>query len=224
MKGLECNKFEVPYALLYSAGGEINESLSECSEKSSNVEMWSLEGTVRAPLDCPHIPGRLSSTCPAENFIPQFEKHLKSLAPTLLHTSDGALPKDLLEEIRSSGADISDSAIFCPIRSTGESVLGFLIIGVHPHRHYDADYRLFMQLMSRQLTNSMATAVLFEEELRRSRAVAEMADLDRTRLTKQLAATTHEAFAAEHRFRRMADLAPVGMFHIDPQGLLLCKY
>ncbi|RDW82507.1 putative histidine kinase M3YPp [Coleophoma cylindrospora] len=221
LKALECNTFEIPFALLYSAGCESNETLSECSEQSSNIELWSLEGTVRVPSNSSNVPVRFDSECPVENFIKHFPKHLKSSDPTLLQVSDGTLSTGLLEDLRSNGAEICDFAIFCPIRSTGENVLGFLIVGLDSHRPYDADYQLFTQLMTRQLTNSMATAVLFEEENRKARAAAELATLDRNRLTKQLAATTQEAVAADHRFRRMADLAPVGMFHIDPQGILL---
>ena len=50
---------------------------------------------------------------------------------------------------------------------------------------------------------------------------AEQATHDRNLLSKKLAIQTHEALEVEARFRRMADLAPVGMFHIDPQGVLL---
>jgi PAS domain-containing protein len=50
---------------------------------------------------------------------------------------------------------------------------------------------------------------------------AEQANRDRNLLSKKLAIQTHEALEVETRFRQMADLAPVGMFHIDPQGVLL---
>lgn len=50
---------------------------------------------------------------------------------------------------------------------------------------------------------------------------AEQAAQDKTLLSNKLAAQTEEALEAETRFRRMADLAPVGMFHIDPAGVLV---
>ncbi|CZR55813.1 related to sensory transduction histidine kinase [Phialocephala subalpina] len=67
----------------------------------------------------------------------------------------------------------------------------------------------------------MASAVLFEEEIRRGRLVAEQAAQDRNILSNKLAVQTHEALETETRFRQMADLAPVGMFHIDPTGVLV---
>jgi hypothetical protein len=67
----------------------------------------------------------------------------------------------------------------------------------------------------------MQSALLFEEEIRRGQMAAEQATHDRNLLSKKLAIQTHEALELETRFRRMADLAPVGMFHIDPQGVLI---
>jgi PAS domain S-box-containing protein len=40
-------------------------------------------------------------------------------------------------------------------------------------------------------------------------------------LSKKLAVQTHVANEVENRFRNMADLAPTGMFHIDPEGILV---
>jgi PAS domain-containing protein len=50
---------------------------------------------------------------------------------------------------------------------------------------------------------------------------AEQATLDRNLLSKKLAVQTHVAAEVETRFRTMADLAPTGMFHIDPEGILV---
>lgn len=44
-------------------------------------------------------------------------------------------------------------------RSTGQNVLGFLLIGVNPHKKYDDDYTLFIELLSRQLATSLAVSV-----------------------------------------------------------------
>jgi hypothetical protein len=63
--------------------------------------------------------------------------------------------------------------------------------------------------------------VLFEEEIHRGRMAAKLAAQDRNLLSKKLAVQTHEALELESRFRRMADLAPVGMFHIDTSGTLI---
>lgn len=58
------------------------------------------------------------------------------------------------------------------------------------------------------------SAELFREEI-------DSAALDRKLLTKKLALQTLEASEIETRFRRMADLAPVGMFHMGTDGIMI---
>ena len=102
--------------------------------------------------------------------------------------------------------------------TTGDSVLGFLIMGINPRRSYDDDYSLFVQLLCRQLATSMASVVLFEEEIQRGQRAAKLAALDRIELSEQLAARTQEAVESETKFTHMAEFAPVGMFIADSDG------
>jgi hypothetical protein len=46
-------------------------------------------------------------------------------------------------------------------RSTADNVLGFLLVGINPHKRYDEDYTLFIELLSRQLATAMAVSTLF---------------------------------------------------------------
>jgi PAS domain S-box-containing protein len=86
------------------------------------------------------------------------------------------------------------------------------------YRPYDDDYSLFIQLLTRQLATSMASAMLFEEEIRRGQRAARLAALDRQELSKQLDLRTQEAVESESRFTRMAEFAPVGMFIANSSG------
>lgn len=222
LKGLEPNHAEVPFALLYSAGGNTNEALSVSREQSEGLCNWVLEGTVRVGEQSSSIPTRLSSAHALEEFIPNFLEMIKSDTPTQLQAKDGTVPPAIVQALREHDDEEScDNAIFLPIRSTSDKVLGFLIIGVNSKKRYDDDYRLFLEMLSRQLATSLASAVLFEEETRRSNAAIELATEHRNLLAKQLAFQTHEALEFESRFRRMADMAPVGMFHYKPNGQIV---
>ena len=107
----------------------------------------------------------------------------------------------------------------CPIHpTTGESILGFLVMGINPRRPYDDDYSLFVQLLSRQLATATASVVLFEEEIKRGQRAANLAAADRIELSEQLAARTQEAVESETKFTRMAEFAPVGMFIANSEG------
>ena len=75
-----------------------------------------------------------------------------------------------------------------------------------------------MQLLSRQLTTSLASVVLFQEEIARGKRAAKLAALDRIDLSAQLAARTQEAVESETKFTRMAEFVPVGIFIADAQA------
>ncbi|QSZ30945.1 hypothetical protein DSL72_000504 [Monilinia vaccinii-corymbosi] len=218
LRGLELDHPDLPYALLYSAGNDVNETLSESSALSHHSN-WVLEGSVRVPDAEKNVPKYIKSDYHMAEFLPSFKELFKSDSPTLLHREDGTVPKPLITALQ--GVLAWNTVIFLPIRATTDNVLGFLIIGLNARRKYDDDYRLFIQLLSQQLATSMAAAVLFEDEIRRGRMAAEHAYQDRNRLSRKLEIQAHEASEIESRFRRMADLAPVGMFHIDADGRLI---
>ena len=92
--------------------------------------------------------------------------------------------------------------------------LRFSSLGVNPMRAYDDEYKAFTTMLNRQLATSLASVMLFEDELRRSRNAAEAAAAQQEQLTQQLAIQTS-------RLRRMAELSPLGMFYIDPNGVRL---
>jgi PAS domain S-box-containing protein len=68
-------------------------------------------------------------------------------------------------------------------------------------------------MLNRQLATSLASVILFEEEVRRSRDAAEAYALEQEQLAQQLAIQTS-------RLRRMTELSPLGMFLISPDGIL----
>ncbi len=211
----------MPFALLYSASGEIIEDVSVSTEQSHTPKVWALEGSVRVTANDPNIPSRLNSENDLNEFLPGFLELVKTNLPTVLHASDGSLPSSMIQAVQTTDVVMCESAVFLPIRPTGDTCLGFLIVGINPRKYYDEDYQLFIRLLNGQLTTSIAAAVLFEEETRRARIAAEIATQDRNLLSEKLEKKTHEASEIESRFRRMADMAPVGMFHVNPEGYIV---
>lgn len=98
---------------------------------------------------------------------------------------------------------------------------GFLLLGLNTRRTYDQEYQRFVRLLVNQLTTTLSTVVLAEDEARRARASARLAAQDRMQLVEKLAASTQGLRDSETRFRTMADLAPVGIFEFDASGNLL---
>jgi PAS domain S-box-containing protein len=60
------------------------------------------------------------------------------------------------------------------IAPQGQQTLGLLIVGLNPHRTYDAAYANFVDLASGQIAAALAGAKVYEEERRRAQALAEI--------------------------------------------------
>lgn len=213
--GLQYNEYDTPFVLLYSVSEGINSD-----ESSTQSKQCSLEGALGVPEGHQAAPPRIDLRSGSEGFGPVFREAMNTDHPVLLETDNGSLSPVLINGIDWRGfGDPCRAAVVCPIQpTTSDSILGFLVLGINPRRPYDDDYNLFVQLLSRQLATSLASVVLFEEEIRRGQREARIAALDRIKLSEQLAARTQEAAESETRFTRMAELSPVGMFIADCNG------
>ncbi|EHA53305.1 autoinducer 2 sensor kinase/phosphatase luxQ [Pyricularia oryzae 70-15] len=217
LESLAENIFDVPFALLYSVGdsGEDEENTSTSSGSTLSLKSCYLEGTIAVPEGHVAAPKQLDLKRSWEGFVPTFREAMRTREPTLLHTRDGTLPESLLEGITWRGfGDPCREAIIFPVRPTnGDVVMAFLVLGVNPRRPLDDAHRAFISMLNRQLATSLASAILFEDEVRRGKNAAERAALEKEQLTEQL---TLQA----NRLRRMTEMSPLGMFLIDPDGVL----
>jgi PAS domain S-box-containing protein len=68
-------------------------------------------------------------------------------------------------------------------------------------------------MLYRQIETSLASVILFEDEVRNSKNAVELATQQREQLSQQLHLQTS-------RMRRMTELSPLGMFLYDPEGHL----
>lgn len=224
LESLKCNDFDTPFVMVYSLFDDTEtDGSSITSSSASSAKQCQLEGSLGVPEgheSAPLIADLRSST---EGFVPIFRDVLKTNKPRVLDVTKGEIPEQLLVGLEYRGfGDPTKAVVVCPIHpTTGESTLGFLVMGINPRRPYDDDYALFVQLLSRQLATSLASVVLFEEEIKRGQRAAKLAALDRIELSEQLAARTQEAIDSETKFTRMAEFAPVGMFIAESEGRIL---
>ncbi|TVY87576.1 hypothetical protein LAWI1_G006705, partial [Lachnellula willkommii] len=134
-----------------------NEISLESPGLKQTLDHWVLRGLVRVPE--PHIqfPRQYSTDEPIEGFLPNFQEMINSDTHTLLLASDGSMPESLVQNLKSANNDdIYEAAVFLPIRLIGDSIRGFLILGTNPRKRVDDDYRVFIELLGRQLASSMA--------------------------------------------------------------------
>lgn len=218
LAALDCNEFDTPFVMLYSLHGGESDGTENSSAHSSRTGLSTtkqchLEGTLGVPPNHPAAPSS-ADLQGSEGFAPILREVAKTNKPTMLDSMNGEIPDHLLHGLDQRGFhDPVKSIVVCPIQpTTGESTLGFLVMGVNPRKPFDEDYNLFVQLLSRQLATSIASVVLFEEEIERGQQAAKLAALDRIQLSEQLAARTQEARESETKFTRMAEFVPVGVF------------
>ncbi|KAF2726968.1 hypothetical protein EJ04DRAFT_557673 [Polyplosphaeria fusca] len=217
LNGLQDNHFDVPFALLYSiADSDDADTVSHSSDSTISLKSCHLEGSIGVPPGHPSSPTKLDLKRSKEGFVPAFREAMRTREPTTLHTRNGTLPEALLQGIDWRGyGDPCKEAIIIPVRPTnGENVHAFLLIGINPRRAYDEDYKAFAAMLNRQLATSLASFLLFEDEVRRNRNAAEAAALQREQLSQELALQTS-------RMRRMTELSPLGMYLFSPEGVLL---
>ncbi|KAI4648782.1 uncharacterized protein J4E79_009853 [Alternaria viburni] len=215
------NEFDTPVVMLYSVNDE-NDSDSSSLQSSSLLgsKQCFLEGSLGVPAGHQAAPDHIDLKEGQEGFGPVFREVMKTDKPVVVSIGSADLPHSMMDGLEWRGfGDPCRDVVICPIHpTTGENILGFLVMGINPRRPYDDDYNLFIQLLSRQLATSLASVVLFEEEIRRGQRAARLAAEDRYNLSTQLAARTQEARESETRFTRMAELSPAGLFIADHVG------
>jgi signal transduction histidine kinase/CheY-like chemotaxis protein/PAS domain-containing protein len=224
--GLEHAEFDVPFALIYSVREEQNESETSSMHSGSltHPPQIFLEGSLGVPAGHAAAVSTLDLRTSEEGYARYMRESMTMAgAPVVLSKETGNLPTDLIVGLEPRGfGDPCSTVVVFPVHPTTvvDTAVGFVVLGVNPRRPYDDEYQLFIHLLSRQLATSMASVVLFEEEIKRGQRAARLAALDRQELSMQLYLRTQEAVESEYKFTRMAAFAPVGMFIADHGGLI----
>lgn len=182
LQSLDANPRDIPFALLYSVGyDDDGEFSSSASDSSISLKTCHFEGSIGVPEGHIATPQQLDLRRSLEGFVPSFREAMRTREPTLLRVRDGTLPEALLEGIEWRGfGDPCKEAIIFPVRPTNaDNVLAFLVLGVNPRRPYDDEYRAFSTMVNRQLSTSLASTILFEEDTRRITDAFESAHLEK---------------------------------------------
>jgi PAS domain S-box-containing protein len=222
-KGFNYNELDIPFNLIYSIKDDVASEVGSTQSGSAHQPMQLvLEASAGVPEGHSSAPSTLDLRTSEAGFAPYMRQSMAlGGAPVVLSRDDGNLPEELIEGFQWRGfGEPCRTIVIHPIVPTtaGDSISDFIILGVNPRRPYDEDYKLFVHLLSRQLATSMASVVLFEEEIKRGQRAAKLAALDRQELSMQLLLRTQEQSEIERRFTRMAEYAPVGMFIADSDG------
>ncbi|CAA9961490.1 Aerobic respiration control sensor protein arcB [Pyrenophora teres f. maculata] len=219
LDGLNHNEYDVPFALLYSIAD--SEDPDTVDSPSSDVSTFPnkfciLEGTIGVLRGHSACPEKFNLRESYDTLTSAFSESTRTLEPKMLCATQGSLPETLLDAVQWRGyEDPSREAMILPLRPTNaDNTCALLLLGINPRRAYDQEYRTFLEMLNRQIATSLASVLLFEDEVRRSKHEVELATLQKEQLSQQLQLQTT-------RMRRMTELSPLGMFLFEPGGRLL---
>lgn len=204
---LVTHKHEIPFARLYTRSSERTGRLS--SESSvSMFPPFTLEGFVAEPACL--LAKTTLSTDQLHNqkwWSEPFRECHDTCKPTVLHAP--STRNSLQIGPAEKGEDQYTMATLCPIRSPHDKhgVIGILLVGINPLRPYDAGYEEFMDGLSAQVTSSLASVALIEEEKSLADQAIRHASLVKSKLSMQLAS----AQEGEAQFKKLSEIVSVGM-------------
>jgi PAS domain-containing protein len=215
LRSLSLNDKDVPFALLYAAERHVSAQLPSVSSPGSipPLEGCILKGTIGVPADHPIAPATININEDSYILHAFLSRAAKSGKATVVNLEE--LP-DLTRNLQGIDwkgyGDPCRTFVICPIiPTTGNQVEGFLIIGINPRRPFDEEYQQYLHVMVRLLATSLASIVLFEDEVRQR----ENAIIQAAQIQEHLMA---EIQLKESKFQRFAERSDVGIFIIDPTG------
>ena len=168
LESLAENCADVPFALVYL--------------KDDDAPSARLVACASVEADGDSAPEVIALDSGAPSAWPLAEAHEKDESIVIASPANLALPTGVWPE---PVAEV----IVVPVKMSGDTrVRAFLVAGVNPRRRIDTGYRSFFELAAGHLETAITTAKAYDEERRRSQALA---DLDRAK-TQFFANVSHE--------------------------------
>lgn len=223
LSGLQCEVVDLPYAAFYTAEHDLSELVSESTDSNAYTPentICTLEGTmgVFQPENLPKAFMLADETLDdaTHALAKAFTIAWKQQKSVDLGSDGAPLPSFLSLSNPDRGfGDTVRQAMVIPITSiTSRDLMGVLIIGICPRVPFDEGYHMWLTILGDILLKAAAFISLPLEQ----RRAQKMADDINNALAQQLRLTTLQAERSDAKFSRMAKLAPIGMFVLDPDG------
>lgn len=222
LHGLQCEVVDLPFAAFYSAEHDLSELVSESTDSNTYTPertIATLEGTmgVLRPEDLPQAFILADATLPEPTKIlaKAITTAWKEQRLIILGSEDTPLPSAFALSNPDRGfGDTVKQAVMIPVTSiSNRDLMGVLIVGTCP-RVFDEFYHMWLNILGDVLSRAAAFISLPMEQ----RRAQKMADDINNALAQQLRLTTLQAERSDAKFSRMAKLAPIGMYVLDPDG------
>lgn len=155
IQALATNAFDIPFALLYRVEAD--------GKQATLVETTRIDAEISA------TPTNVDLTQANDNWeLGQIHQTGQAVIVDDLATRFGALPRGTWDESPAA-------AWVVPLTQSGQpQIVGFLVLGINPHRAFENEYRGFFDLVVGHVATAIANARAFEEERQRVEALAEL--------------------------------------------------
>lgn len=205
------NEHDVPFATLYSIGDFLGANHDSKPPRRRPSECQ-LEGFLGIETTDARMPSRFRLTG-AESLPTAFRRAIASGGPALVSCKDEDLQCDIFSGTPTRGfKEKCQMAVICPISpSNSTNVLGFLILALNTRTPYNEDYQNFISMLNRQLATSLASTLLFQQEVESRLNAAARAAKAKAQLSEELVQTSR-------KFQALADAIPCGLAMTSNSG------
>ncbi|PHH55652.1 putative histidine kinase 6 [Ceratocystis fimbriata CBS 114723] len=244
VRGFKGAQDEVTFALLYSLKSKASVSqASEILDREPASPKYPpgvmLEGTLGVPEGHPVAARKADLDGTDTGFAPYLRQAMARQSLMMFSKRDNTLASGLVENL--DVPDI-DTVVVLPIEldSTAASIraqlqldqtaasdlggrvtLGFVVLGLNPHRRLDAAYTQFFQTMCSQLRISATQFTSLEVLLRQGQEEAHKLAQGHSELEKRVIYLKKMFNEREHKYSRMVEFLPVGLFTASASGVII---
>ncbi|KAG9191068.1 hypothetical protein G6011_09156 [Alternaria panax] len=216
-------EYDFPVAILYSQCELLNQTDSTAPIKEP-LNKCTLEWSIGYRPSHPAIPQHLDLESDLGLACAMCDSVRDGTALSY-QEEDGILPSSLYHDLEQRAfGDPLKGFLVAPIRTYGETILGYLLVGLNTRRPYDDEYKDWIKVFLNLLGASAASLALHEEELHQHEHQEAQAERDRAALNAEVANLTQEASHIAEKLRNfhdMADEVGLGYFEIDINGILI---
>jgi hypothetical protein len=216
------SEHDFPTAILYSHREVDAVSSAVASQNCSRV--FKLEWTIGYAKDHADIPNTVDLG-QDHGLARAISLSAKEGAAMLFRQKSGILPTSLFQDIEKRGfGDPLTAVLVIPVRTSNETITGYIIAGLNTRRPYDTEYQEWIEVFSNLLGTSAASVALHEEEVRNRKRQEEQAAKDREALSAEVAVLAQEASDVAEKLQNFHDIANVvglGYFEFNINGQLM---
>lgn len=198
----DSNSVDSPFLLIYRTIGE--EPCHPGCDNEKDICCF-LEGNIGFPEGSSLAPkeGKLGKDC---GYFSNEMKAAKETNSVVVKQLDLSSVPDGDKVVYRGFGDAPSLAVIIPIQATGTITQGFLILGLNPRRPYDGDYKLWVELIKKELATTAARVRLLKGEI--VKAINEesqrVAKIQAVELQSQLQKRTEELKHSELLFTHVS--------------------